>query len=170
MKKAVRTIEEELPHMRFLGEAHKCLVNLWFTYSHFHSAQLAIFRPFDLTPQQFNILLVLYWASPERLSVLDIKERMVDSMSNVSRLVEKLKEKGFVDREAHPDDRRMVQVGITEAGVGMVGKIFPALQSLDLSEMVLDESEAVELNSLLNKLRAMIVVHGGQLCRVINNR
>lgn len=163
MKNKVPAISEELSHMRFASEVHKALINLWYTYSHFQSIQLALFRPFELTPQQFNILAILSWASGEALSVQDIRQRVIDPMSNVSRLVEKLRQKGLVDRQEDPDDRRMVRVMITEKGASIVGRIMPMMAHLKAATMHMTPEEATRLNELLDKLRKGIVDHGGPI-------
>jgi DNA-binding MarR family transcriptional regulator len=161
MKKSPQSVQEALPHMRFASEVHKALINLWYTYSHFQSIQLALFRPFDLTPQQFNILVILRWNNGEALSILEIKQRVIDPMSNVSRLVEKLRQKGLVDRQEDLEDRRMVRVGITKQGEEMVERIFPVMSHLKARMLHMTTEEATELNRLLDKLRKGVVEHGG---------
>lgn len=147
--------------MRFASEVHKALINLWYTYSHFQSIQQALFRPFELTPQQFNILAILFWANGEALSVQDIRHRVIDPMSNVSRLVEKLRQKELVDRKEDPEDRRMVRVMITEKGVSIVDKVMPMMAHLKAATMNMTVEEATRLNELLDKMRRGIVDHGG---------
>jgi len=160
MKNDGWSISEELPHMRFASEVHKALINLWYTYSRFQSIQLSLFKPFDLTPQQFNILAILSWSGAP-LSILDIRNRVIDPMSNVSRLVEKLRQKGLVLRHEDPDDRRMVRVALTREGAEIVDRVMPVMSHLKASMVYMTAEDALELNGLLDKLRKGIVENGG---------
>ena len=161
MKNKPVPISEALPHFHFGTELHKAVINLWYTYSHFQSIQLAIFKPFDLTPQQFNILAILSWADGEALSILEIRQRVIDPMSNVSRLVEKLRLNGLVERHEDPNDRRMVRVTITKAGLDIFQTVMPVMSHLKAAMLHMTTEEAQSLNHLLDKLRQGIVDHGG---------
>ena len=108
----------------------------------------------DLTKQQFNVLRILRGSYPEPLSTLQIRERMLDKMSDTSRIVDRLVKKEFVNKQTCPNDKRLVDVIITEAGL-------KKLEALDEKEFIIEDSlqnlseeEADTLSSLLDKLRA----------------
>ncbi len=110
-------LEDELQQTKpFYSEKHKLAINLQFTSSWLTNLFMQVLKPFDLTPQQFNVLRILNGKYPEGYCNLDITQRMVEKSSNSSRIVDKLLEKGFVLRTEDPNDRRHVIITISEAG------------------------------------------------------
>ena len=111
-------------------------------------------KPYGISWQQFNILRILKGMHPKPATVKLLTERMIDKMSNASRLVEKLKKKGFVERQASDIDRRRVDIVITEEGMNLIAKASQDLEKDMFGNMAnLPEEEAVQLNGLLDKLR-----------------
>lgn len=148
-------LEVELKSTKPLQPRQRALLNIMFTASWldcFISRQL---RPYGLTSPQYNILRILNGSFPKGLSVLDIKSRMIDRSSNVSRLVEKLRISGFVERVPHTEDRRMVIVTISEAGKSLLSDIERArfMDGQGVLGSKLTDSEALELSHLLDKFR-----------------
>lgn len=147
-------LEAELKSTKPLVPRQRALLNILFTASWLECAMSRQLRPYGLTSPQYNILRILNGSYPQGLSVLDIKSRMLDRSSNVSRLVEKLRLNNFVERVAHTDDRRMVVVSISEAGKKLLADIH---QSQAMEEKMpgnhLSEPEAMELAHLLDKFR-----------------
>jgi DNA-binding MarR family transcriptional regulator len=148
-------LEVELKSTKPLQPRQRALLNIMFTASWldcFISRQL---RPYGLTSPQYNILRILNGSFPKGLSVLDIKSRMIDRSSNVSRLVEKLRLSGFVERVPHTEDRRMVIVTISEAGKSLLSDIERArfMDGQGVLGSKLTDSEALELSHLLDKFR-----------------
>ncbi|MDX2134529.1 MAG: MarR family transcriptional regulator [Saprospiraceae bacterium] len=148
-------LEDEIKSTRALPPRQRATLNILFTASWISAFQGRYLRQFGLTGPQYNILRILRGSHPKALTVLDIKCRMLDRSSNVSRLVEKLRASGLVDRCSHKDDRRMVLVNITEAGKKLLSDIdakgftraeFQPGQSLT-------ENEADLLAELLDKYR-----------------
>lgn len=133
----------------------KAMLNILFTASWLDCIFTRHLRPFGLTNPQYNILRILNGSLPNGLSVLDIKSRMLDRSSNVSRLVEKLRQRNLVERVPHTDDRRMVVVTISEAGKKILTEIEHS-RFTDTDFMPgnhLTEAEAMELAHLLDKFR-----------------
>ncbi len=133
----------------------KAMLNILFTASWLDCIFTRHLRPFGLTNPQYNILRILNGSLPNGLSVLDIKSRMLDRSSNVSRLVEKLRQRDLVERVPHADDRRMVVVTISEAGKQTLAEIEQS-RFTDTDFMPgnhLTEAEAMELAHLLDKFR-----------------
>ncbi|MEO6760614.1 MAG: MarR family transcriptional regulator, partial [Saprospiraceae bacterium] len=109
-------LEAELKNSKPMPPRQRATLNILFTASWLDCAMTRQLRPYGLTSPQYNILRILNGSFPNGLSVLDIKSRMIDRSSNVSRLVEKLRLSDLVERVPHSDDRRMVIVSISEAG------------------------------------------------------
>lgn len=117
------------------------------------------FKTYQLTHQQFNILRILKGQHPKSVSIMDIKRRMIDKMSNVGRLVGKLQQKKLVERVEGTNDRRLIFVHLTEAGLSLLAEI--NLIHADTMQGYVDnvtEEEAVELVRILEKMRAKLVV------------
>ncbi len=146
-------LEDEIQQKHFRSPYHKLALNLLYTGSWLQTLNARALKPYGLSPQQYNILRILRGQHPNPATVQLIKERMLDRMSNVSRLVEKLRQKGLVERRTCPSDRRAVDVVITDAGLQL-------LEALDREEETwlealrnLTPEEASRLNELLDKLR-----------------
>lgn len=146
-------IEEEIKQGTFKSEYHKLLVNQLFTGKWVAEIIAKHLKEFELTSEQYNVLRILRGQYPGAISVNAICERMIDKMSNVSRLVDKLQNKGLVDRKVNLQDRRQMDISITEKGLKL-------LEMLDKKEDLLIQrlehlstDEASQLNTLLDKLR-----------------
>lgn len=147
-------IEEAIQQKKFKDEYHKAHINVLYTASWIHQQSLKALKPYKISWQQFNILRILRGMHPRPATVKLLTERMIDKMSNASRLVEKLKQKGLVERRACEADRRRVDVHITEKGLELLEKASQAMEEqLDPSRWQLSESEAAQLNDLLNRMR-----------------
>ena len=136
-------IEFELKNTKPMPPRQRALVNVLFTASWLDCFLTRGLRPFGLTHPQYNILRILNGSYPKGLSVLDIKSRMIDRSSNVSRLVEKLRQNNLAERVPHSEDRRMVVITISEAGKKLLVDIEKALFSAD--GMPVSESSAREV-------------------------
>ena len=148
-------LEMELKSIKPMAARHRATLNVLFTASWLDCAITRQLRPFGLTAPQYNILRILNGSVPKGLSVLDIKSRMLDRSSNVSRLVEKLRIAAFVERVTHGKDRRMVIVTISETGKKLLFEI-EREQFIGANSTIgnkLSESEALELAHLLDKFR-----------------
>ena len=147
-------IEEEIKQKKFRSVYHKAHINVLFTASWLSQNSAQLLKPFKISWQQFNILRILRGMYPEPATVKLLTERMIDKMSNASRLVEKLKQKGLVERRVCPSDRRRVDVEITEKGLSVLEDIsFIMEQELNQKMGNLSSEEADQLNQLLDKLR-----------------
>ena len=147
-------IEEEIKQKKFRSVYHKAHINVLFTASWLSQNSAQLLKPFKISWQQFNILRILRGMYPEPATVKLLTERMIDKMSNASRLVEKLKQKGLVERRVCPSDRRRVDVEITEKGLSVLEDIsFIMEEGLNQKMSNLSSEEANQLNLLLDKLR-----------------
>ena len=147
-------LEEEIKQSRFKDEYHKLGVNIIYSASWMSSRHLQVLKKFNISTQQFNILRILKGQYPEPATVKLLTERMIDKMSNASRLVEKLKQKGYVERTSCPKDRRRVDIAITAEGKKIVDRASRVLEGeINNSLSVLTKKEAKQLNDLLDKMR-----------------
>jgi len=148
-------LEAELKSSKPMQPRQRATLNILFTASWLDCYLTRQLRPYGLTGPQYNILRILNGSSPKGLSVLDIKSRMLDRSSNVSRLVEKLRLAGLVERVPHSQDRRMVIVTISESGKKTLADIEVAgfINGQNTPGCKLTESEAMELAHLLDKFR-----------------
>lgn len=148
-------LEQELKSTKPMPARQRATLNILFTASWLDCTMTRQLRPFGLTPPQYNILRILNGSAPKGLSVLDIKSRMLDRSSNVSRLVEKLRLADLAERVTHGKDRRMVVVTISEKGKKMLADIEQArfMEGADVVAGKLSEAEMLELAHLLDKFR-----------------
>ncbi|GGZ34861.1 MarR family transcriptional regulator [Echinicola pacifica] len=146
-------LEEEIKQKEFKSEYNKAVVNLHFTQSYLITFQARLFKPHGVSPEQYNVLRILRGHHPEPITVSSIQERMLNKMSNASRLVEKLKQKGLAERKECPSDRRQVDITITSKGLDLLGQLDEEIKNFNHSIIKLDESEVKQLNDLLDKLR-----------------
>jgi DNA-binding MarR family transcriptional regulator len=146
-------LTEAIKQDRFKNEMHKAVVNILYTSSWLNYTQSAVFKDFGLTMKQFNILRILKGQYPKAATVNLLIDRMIDKSSNASRIVDKLVEKGYVERKTCPEDRRRVDVIISEAGMKIVDQATKKLDESETFRDSLSEKEAQELNRLLDKLR-----------------
>lgn len=146
-------LEDEIKQVKFENERQKAILNIIYTANWISSIQHKIFKKNKLTAPQYNVLRILRGKSPEPLTVSSIQERMLDKMSNASRLVDKLVEKGLAERSTCLYDRRQVDVVITEKGQKLLKHMEPELSDFHNNTMVLSEKDAQSVNSALDKIR-----------------
>jgi len=146
-------LEDEIKQHSFRNEYHKLAVNIIFTHSWLMSKIYELLDEYDLTPQQFNLLRILRGQYPQPASITLLKERMLDKMSDASRLVERLVTKGLVERKICSVDRRKVDVVITKKGLKLLEKIDKTDDEMDSFLKNITKEEAEQLNQLLDKLR-----------------
>ena len=111
-----------------------------------------LLKRYDLSPQQFNILRILRGAK-EPISTLQLRERMLERMSDTSRLVDRLIEKGWVAKKINQKDKRLLKITITAAGLKILAKIDKCEGEIDTFLGNLTEAELSVLNNLLDKIR-----------------
>jgi len=146
-------IEEEIQTTKFRNPYHKAAINLIFTAGWVEDHNKEYFKSFGITPQQFNILRILRGQHPGTISVTEIKSRMLDKNSDVSRLISRLISKGFIGKSQCPNDKRAADILITTQGLTLLKKIDQGVDQIDLGLFKLTEAEADQLNFLLDKCR-----------------
>ncbi|WP_375446777.1 MarR family winged helix-turn-helix transcriptional regulator [uncultured Fibrella sp.] len=146
-------IEEEIKQAQFKSPLHRLIVNLMYTNNWLCDSQMRLLKPFGLTVPQYNVLRILRGQHPQPVKINDITERMMDKMSNASRLVDKLVSKKLVLRTECPSDRRAVDVLIDEKGLALLKKIDEAQDHWEVQFKAYEGQKADELNDLLNEFR-----------------
>jgi DNA-binding MarR family transcriptional regulator len=124
-----------------------------YTYGWVRGQISEILKPRGLTNQQYNVLRILRGSHPDPLSTSDIRERMLDKMSDASRIVDRLCKKELVERRVCATDKRLVDVFITEQGLEQLSQIDALMDAFHGKLQSLTEQEAETLNKLLDKLR-----------------
>lgn len=147
------TIEEAINQKEFKDPYNKLVVNLLYTHGYLVSAQNSVLKPYELSPEQYNVLRILRGQNGVPTTVSSIQDRMLNKMSNASRLVDKLKLKGLIERQECLSDRRQVDIIITEKGLQVLEEIQPQLDGSNHRIINLDQDEVELMNSLLDKLR-----------------
>lgn len=145
-------IGKEVRQRKFRNEYHKATVNLIVTTNWLNEKLRTFFSSYSLTPQQFNILRILR-GSGEALSTLQIRERMIDKMSDASRIVDRLVSKGLALKSVNRYDRRLVDVVISEKGLHLLEQIDSRMNDLDNLICKLTQQQAAQLNYMLDKIR-----------------
>lgn len=146
-------IEEAIKQKNFGSEVEKMVVNLIYTGNWILNINAQALKPTSLTTQQFNVLRILKGQHPKPAAISLVNERMLDKMSNASRLVEKLRQKGLVERTPCSDDRRQVDVRLTDQGLAALTEANAAIHNASKKFNGLSEKEVATLNNLLDKLR-----------------
>ncbi len=146
-------IENDIKQQRFRNEHEKAIINLLFTHNWVRDQIQDHLACYDLTMQQFNILRILRGAAGVPLSTLQIRERMLDKMSDASRLVDRLIVKKLAKKNTCKEDRRLVDVVITEAGLALLEKLDSFSTTMDHLFSHFTPEETKQLNFLLDKIR-----------------
>jgi len=146
-------LEEAIKQTAFKTEEERLVINLVYTSGWLSSEQNRFFKRFGISSQQYNVLRILRGQFPNPASVGLIQERMLDKMSNASRLIEKLKQKKLVKRSECSKDRRQVDVLITDDGLKLLEEIDKLNGEMHSICNTLNQTEKKKLNELLDKLR-----------------
>src|ERR1700753_2986946 len=146
-------IEDEIQSSKFEDNYHKAVINVNYTYGWLSNTFRCKFERHNLTQQQFNILRILRGQYPKPATINLLKERMLDKMSDTSRIVDRLVQKGLVSRCTNSRDRRAVDIRISETGMDILAKMDAEFKTKDALKNNLTEEEAGLLSDLLDKLR-----------------
>lgn len=145
-------LEKLITQKAFESENQRGLISLIFIGNWITSRHQQFFKRYGITMQQFNILRILRGQHPQAASINVLKERMLDKMSDVSRLVERLRKADLVERKNSEMDRRAVDVRINDKGLELLKQIDTEIRQLDNTLQSLNEKEIIQLNKLLDKM------------------
>ena len=146
------SIDKDINQRKFRNEYQKAAINLIYTYNWVTEKIKAVLEKGDVTGQQFNILRILRGAG-EPISTLQIRQRMLDKMSDTSRIVDRLIVKGLARKFTCKNDKRLVDIIITDKGKKLLEKLDKYENEMDAILGNLSEVDAKTLNKLLDKIR-----------------
>jgi MarR family 2-MHQ and catechol resistance regulon transcriptional repressor len=116
-------LEQAIQQSSFISDENKVAINFMYTYNNFKENHNNFFKPFAITPQQYNVLRILRGSYPKPLTTFQLRDRMLDKMSDASRIVERLVKKDLVVRKVSKSDKRLVDVVISDAGQKLLESI-----------------------------------------------
>lgn len=146
------SLEKDITQQKFRSEHQKGIINLIYTYNWINEKMKSFFDKEGITAQQFNILRILRGAG-KPISTLQIRERMLDKMSDTSRIVDRLVLKGLAKKNTCKNDKRLVDVSISDKGAQLLSKLDNFEDDMDAVLQNLSVSETKTLNKLLDKIR-----------------
>ncbi len=147
------TIQEEIKQTKFKSPLQKAVLNLLFTANWIQNKQRELFEPFGVTGQQYNMLRILRGQHDKPIPAVEIKSRMLDKNSDVSRLLDRLIGKKLVRKNQCPNDRRATDISITQAGLDLLDSLDSEINNLESRYLNLSKEEANQLSDLLDKAR-----------------
>ena len=154
------TLEDIIKQKKFTDEYHKAYVGMAYLFNVIDYTTERLFKEYDITPQQYNALRILRGQHPKPATVGLIKERMIDRNSDASRIVERLRKAGLVERVTCENDRRAVDVVITEKGLNLLKRMDPVVSTIEEPLKKLDATEIGQLNELFEKMLSRWVEAG----------
>ena len=147
------TIEQEIKQPKFRSPQQKVAVNLIYTTNWLEAKQNEFFKAFGLTSSQYNILRILRGQGNNSISGADIKSRMLERNSDISRMLDRLLKKRLVTKRQCPNDKRAADIMIAPAGLSLLSEIDMAIDKTERVNIRLNEKEALQLSALLDKCR-----------------
>lgn len=147
------SLENDIQQKEFRSESHKAILNILYTRNYLQDKMNDVFKRHDITLQQYNVLRILRGQYPGHASINLIRDRMLDKMSDASRIVERLRVKDLIIRKNAEKDKRAVEVTITEQGLKLLDLMQADVDSFETFLLNLNEAETHQLNTLLDKIR-----------------
>ena len=148
------SLEQSISQSKFDSEQEKLMINVIYSANLLNLITSRLFKPFDLSPQQYNVLRILRGQKGKSIALMDIEHRMLDKSSNVSRLVDKLISKDLVNRSVSSKDRRRIEIVITSRGLSVLKEIDVILADMTSKiKAIISDKNAKETNRILDQLR-----------------
>jgi DNA-binding MarR family transcriptional regulator len=139
---------------KFDSLEQEAYLNLWRSYDRLRAIEDEFFAHYGLTAQQYNVLRLLRAAHPDRVPTLQLGQRLVSRAPDITRMLDKLSERGWIHRERPAGNRRLVAVGITESGISLLSEMDVPLRESHLRQLGhLSEEELGQLVALLHRAR-----------------
>lgn len=147
-------VEQALKQKKIKSEFHKLRVNLLFSAGWLNNEMRDFLAPHDITQKQFNILRILRGQYPDEMgmTIMDVRDRMVDKMSDASRIVDRIHKKNLIGKKPCMSDKRYTRVWITEKGMALLATIDDKMPEMD-AIFNLTEEQAQTLNCMLEEMR-----------------
>ena len=139
---------------RFDSLYQEVYLGLWRTYDRLRALEDELFSRYELTAQQYNVLRLLKAARPDGMPTLTLADRLVSRAPDVTRMIDRLEDRGLVTREKQPNDRRVVRVLISDGGLKLLGDIARPLADCHARQLGhLKEADLRTLSALLREAR-----------------
>lgn len=146
-------IEDEIKQNKFADEYQKALINLLFTHGFIANKITRELKKHSITRQQYNILRILRGNKGNTYNISDIRVRMIEKMSDVSRIIDRLEKKSLVKKVTHSRDKRVTEIYITDKGLKALSKIDPIIEKVGNTFKNLSDTEVEKFNECLDKIR-----------------
>ncbi len=146
-------LQKEVRNSKFENTFQQALVNVFFTYHWSNQNVKEILSPYDITQQQFNVLRILRGQYPKPCTNNLLKSRIIDKMSDISRIVERLVQKEYIVKTVNVGDKRALDILISKKGLDLLHKLDNEIDFSSFIRNNLNEDEATQLNVLLDKFR-----------------
>lgn len=146
-------IEDEIKQAKFRNDYQRAVVNLIYTTNWLEARQEELFKHFGITTTQYNILRILRGQAGKSLSGAEIRSRMLERNSDISRLLDRMAKKNLIGRSQCPNDKRATDVQITESGMAILKAIDANIDQSEKEAIHLTLEEARQLSHLLDKAR-----------------
>lgn len=146
-------LEDEIAVKEFSTITSRTIVNLVHTNNWLEGHKRDFFKPFSITSQQYNVLRILRDQHQEPATIGLLKHKMLDKMCDVSRMVERLRLKNLIERQANTEDRRAVDIIISDKGLTLLNEVDHYMPALEQVTNLLNYDELEHLNILLDKIR-----------------
>jgi len=147
---------------RFDSLEQEAFLSLWRTYDRLRALEDELFAAYDLTPQQYNTLRLLKSQHPQKIRTLDLAARLVSRAPDITRLLDKLEARGLIERDRPADNRRIVCIGITPAGIELLRELQKPIRECHVRQLGhLPERDLHRLIALLQAVREPHEVPGG---------
>jgi len=148
-------LEQEIKQKAFRSEQSKLIVNLIYTYNQLKSRIATVLKNEGVTMQQYNVLRIVNGSGEEGITTSEIRERMLDKMSDASRMVDRLESMELLLKQRDRDDRRVLHVFLTDKGQDLVHRLMKQ-DTIDQLASGVKEENAQQLNELLDSFRASL--------------
>ncbi len=150
----IKELENILKSTSSISEAKTTVISIFHVNSKIKDTLLLQLKPYDLSIEQYNVMRILRGQKGKSINLQDIQERMINNMSNTTRLVDKLLKKKFVKRTICKNNRRKVEISITDLGLNVLNELDPVIESTEQKiTKHLNKKELKQLNNLLLKLK-----------------
>jgi DNA-binding MarR family transcriptional regulator len=146
-------LEEAIKTKKFRNGCQKAALNILYTAWWYRSHINNVLKPYGMTPEQYNVLRILKGSYPGMMCVKDISSRMIEKSSNVPRIIDRLEIKKLIRRNRGEDDGRQTMIELTKAGMAVLVEASKEMNQCDDQLIGLTETEAEQLNVILEKLR-----------------
>jgi DNA-binding MarR family transcriptional regulator len=145
--------KEAVKQRTFRSNQAEAALNIIFTANWLDDVIRSSIKDYNITPEQYNVLRILKGKHPDAYALQEIRDRMLNRWSNVSRLVDKLKKKGYLTRQQLESNRRKVEIRLTEKGFELLDDLDKSPPAGSLFDHGLSSNKAKQLTNLLDEFR-----------------